>query len=87
MDVEVDDTRARKVLGYRNRFSTAQTLRWIVDSIEAADKSAEPLKRNRPTRSASVGTAALPMLNGLADALKKEGTSAETEDKRGKKEL
>ncbi|CAE7229385.1 unnamed protein product [Rhizoctonia solani] len=33
-DVIVDDTRARKVLGYRNYWSTAQTIKWTVDTLE-----------------------------------------------------
>ncbi|KDN42756.1 hypothetical protein RSAG8_06510, partial [Rhizoctonia solani AG-8 WAC10335] len=33
-DVVVDDTRARKVLGYRNYWSTAQTVKWTVETLE-----------------------------------------------------
>ncbi|EUC59730.1 3-beta hydroxysteroid dehydrogenase/isomerase family protein [Rhizoctonia solani AG-3 Rhs1AP] len=33
-DVIVDDTRARKVLGYRNYWSTAQTVKWTVETLE-----------------------------------------------------
>ncbi|CAE6449211.1 unnamed protein product [Rhizoctonia solani] len=37
-DVIVDDSRARKVLGYRNYWSTAQTIKWTVDTIEGRYK-------------------------------------------------
>lgn len=69
MDVDINDDRARKVLGYRNRYSTAQTLRWIVETIEASDKSeAEKIAEanNKPSNEA------LPMLNGLVEVLKNE---------------
>lgn len=34
-DVFIDDSRARKVLGYRNTFNNAQTIRWVVESVNA----------------------------------------------------
>ncbi|CAE6533400.1 unnamed protein product, partial [Rhizoctonia solani] len=33
-DVIVDDSNARKVLGYRNYWSTAQTVKWTVETLE-----------------------------------------------------
>ncbi|KAJ1306849.1 hypothetical protein OPQ81_007834 [Rhizoctonia solani] len=33
-DVIVDDSRARKVLGYQNYWSTAQTVKWTVETLE-----------------------------------------------------
>lgn len=41
-DCEIDDSRARKLLGYRHRWSTAQTLCWIADvNVAAAKKGKE----------------------------------------------
>lgn len=69
MDVDVDDTRCRKVLGYRNKFSTPQTIRWIVDTIEASNKTQDTLIAEAESKASGE---ALPSLSGLTEALKKE---------------
>jgi len=69
MDVGIDDSRARKVLGYRNKFSNAQTLRWIVDTVEESmamvqSKSAVPAKDDNVLNTIGI---ALPDACGTAD--------------------
>lgn len=38
-DVVMDDSRARKILGYRNAWTTAQTVKWTVDETEKRRKA------------------------------------------------
>lgn len=34
MEVHIEDSRCRKMLGYRNRYTTPQMFRSIVDTVE-----------------------------------------------------
>ncbi|KAK9897525.1 NAD(P)-binding protein [Cystobasidium minutum MCA 4210] len=65
-DVEIDDSRARKILGYRNRFSNADTLRWIAETNEKLPSNS----KKRPTAQAAAPV--VTQLNGFADLLKEE---------------
>lgn len=38
IDTEIDDSRCRKVLGYRNRYTLPQTVKWIVDTVAAEEE-------------------------------------------------
>nr|ABR17812.1 unknown [Picea sitchensis] len=66
-DVEIDDSRARKMLGYQNRFSNAQTIRWIAESNEASCTSV-----NEKVSQTQSNSPIMPPLNGLTDLLKEE---------------